>query len=412
MAALPQAEPPHKDRATALRRALVGMLKAKYASQVPLAIEQALLTVPRHLFCPPGTTLEEAYANDVVPSRTDEATGHTRASVSAPWLHARMLFQAQIEPGMRVLELGSSDGYLACLIAELVGSAGQVVTLDADPHAADVTRAAVARTGYVDRVTVDSLGHGMFDRIIVTSAVWDIAPAWVDQLADDGVLVVPLRARHPSECWSTGFRRDGDLLVGEMGFVCGFAGTGAGAREPLVARMVGPDGVAITFRTWDDDTDLSGLPATLPEANVLVPSGVVLPPPGMFVGLRTRLAYDLPGLVDIDISVKDRDRMGYEADKWMRLGHVEEDSFAVVCFRPDGFGQTHLDAIGFGPRAEQVAFTVVGQIAAWGRDGMPHRAAHVYRPAGSATPLLEGRVLYLPNGELAVTQHHDGVDDL
>ena len=53
-------------------RAMVAKLKDAYPRQVTPLIEQVMHWVPRHRFCPPGTTLEAAYANDVVRTRTDE----------------------------------------------------------------------------------------------------------------------------------------------------------------------------------------------------------------------------------------------------------------------------------------------------------------------------------------------------
>jgi protein-L-isoaspartate(D-aspartate) O-methyltransferase len=114
---------------------------------------------------------------------------------------------------------------------------------------------------------------GVFDRIVVTVGVWDIAPAWIEQLTADGVLVVPLRARHSSECWSTAFRQDGDLLVGESSLVCGFVDIqGTAGLDPDTARITGPDGRVAVARSWDHGTDLSRLPETFPVERVLVPS--------------------------------------------------------------------------------------------------------------------------------------------
>jgi protein-L-isoaspartate(D-aspartate) O-methyltransferase len=398
-------------------RVMIAGLKEAYPRQVTLLIEQAMLGVPRHRFCPPGTTLKAAYANAVVPTRTDDS-GRTTSSVSAPWLVARQLHQTRVERGMRVLEVGAGSGYNAALLAELVGPTGQVVTVDIDPVVVESARTALAATGYTDQVTVvqadgaEPLRLGAFDRIVVTVGVWDIAPAWVEQLTVDGVLVVPLRARHASECWSIEFHHQRDLLVGESSLVCGFVDIqGIAGLEPDTARITGPNGGAAVARSWDHGTDLSRLPETFPGERVLVPASVVMPPPGMFVGLRTRLAYELPGLVDLDF--QDRDLLQQDDWRWLQIGHVDRDSFAVLCVQPAGDidGGSRLGAVGFGPRGEQAALTLVDHIEAWGQDGMPQRAAHVYRPVGSPGPVA-GRSLSLVHGDLFVTQHHDGADDI
>jgi protein-L-isoaspartate(D-aspartate) O-methyltransferase len=412
-----------EDRAAELRAALVDNLRDGVVRK-PLtlspSIEAALTTVPRHLFCPPGTTLEAAYADDIVRTRTDAITGRTTSSVSAPWLQARMLQQAGIEPGMRVAEFGSG-GYQAALIAELVGPTGHVVTVDIDSAVVEATQAGLADAGYDTRVTAilgdaaEPLGQGVFDRILVTMGVWDIAPAWLDQLAPDGVLVAPLRVRHPNECWSIEFRRREDLLVGESAFVCGFVDVqGIGAQHPLQATVMIGDDAPVTVLSWDRATDLTDLPAAFDQAtSVRVGSGVVLHPPnGMFVGMRTHLACTLPTLVEI---TWDQGRLVHKADDeaWTTFAHVDNDSLAIAAYWPNPHGDGHeLGARGFGPRAELAAMTLAEHIAEWGRQGTPQRAAHVYRVPGGMSQ-LDGAVLPLPSGgHLAITQHHDGAEEI
>ena len=127
-------ELPH---AEVLREAMVGELRES-GSICSDRVADAFRTVARHLFVP-GVSLEEAYANDAVRTKWDE-NGITISSViSAPWLQAVMLEQAQLRTGMRVLEIGSG-GYNAALIANLVGEGGQVTTVDIDPEVTDRAR--------------------------------------------------------------------------------------------------------------------------------------------------------------------------------------------------------------------------------------------------------------------------------
>jgi Protein-L-isoaspartate(D-aspartate) O-methyltransferase (PCMT) len=89
-------------------------------------VEAAFRAVPRHLFTPPGTLLETAYHGHSAPVAKKGADGVNLSSVSAPWLQAKMIAQAGIEPGMRVMEIGSG-GYNAALLAEITGE--HVVTV-------------------------------------------------------------------------------------------------------------------------------------------------------------------------------------------------------------------------------------------------------------------------------------------
>jgi len=92
-------------------------------------VEAAFRAVPRHLFTPPGTPLETAYNGHRAPVLKTGADGVNLSSVSGPWLQAKMIAQAGIGPGMRVLEIGSA-GYNAALLATVTGE--QVVTVDID----------------------------------------------------------------------------------------------------------------------------------------------------------------------------------------------------------------------------------------------------------------------------------------
>ncbi|RPF21495.1 methyltransferase, FxLD system [Myceligenerans xiligouense] len=406
------------ERAARLRADLVDGLRAgarHRAIDLSPAVEDALRTVPRHLFCPPGTDLEAAYADDIVRTQVDETTGRTTSSISAPWLQARMLEQARIEPGMRVLEIGSS-GYNAALAAELVGAGGEVVTVDIDPAVVTAAQVSLEATGYTDRVTAicadaaQHLGRGVFDRIIVTMGVWDFPGAWLEQLAKDGILVAPLRVRHPNECWSTAYRRRGDLLVGSEDLVCGFVDVqGIAAVHPAATTAtVGDD--ALTLFAWDPDTNLARVPDTFDsDSSVWASSGAVLTGQGMIVGMRTHLACTLPGLAEATAPHRRLVHKAGDGEAWTTFAHVDGKSVAIAAWRTVDEGH-ELGARGFGPDARQVAETLARHIADWDRLGRPQRAAHVYRVLGGTTP-LDGTVIRLPGGgDLAITLHHDAHD--
>jgi protein-L-isoaspartate(D-aspartate) O-methyltransferase len=203
------------DRAVEIRDALTDRLRADgmITSQV---VETAFRTVPRHEFVPAGTPLEVAYnADDSVATKRDEH-GVIISSISAPFIQARMIEQSELRRGMSVLEIGSG-GYNSALLAEVVGPDGRVVSVDIDPEVTDRASALLDATGYGSRVTVvlADAEHGVpesgpFDRIIVTVGAWDIPPAWLDQLAGDGVIVVPLRMNGITR--SIALRREGCLL--------------------------------------------------------------------------------------------------------------------------------------------------------------------------------------------------------
>src|SRR6185437_16780397 len=98
-------------------------------------VARAVLAVPRHVFMP-EVGLDEAYEAEFALTTKRDGDGRAVSSVSAARIQAFMLEQAGIEPGTRVLEVGSG-GYNAALIAELTGPTGEVTTVDIDPDVTD-----------------------------------------------------------------------------------------------------------------------------------------------------------------------------------------------------------------------------------------------------------------------------------
>jgi protein-L-isoaspartate(D-aspartate) O-methyltransferase len=111
---------------------------------------------------------------------------------------AQMLEQLRVEAGDRVLEIGTATGYNAALLAHLAGSAGRVVTVEIEEDLAERARQSLAETGYPEVRVVRGDGRlgipesAPYDRIVVTAGVRQVAPAWIDQLAEGGRMVVPL----------------------------------------------------------------------------------------------------------------------------------------------------------------------------------------------------------------------------
>ncbi len=234
--------PVDEAEAARLRAEMVERLRAAGAVHDP-AVEQALLSVPRHLFLP-RKPLAGAYENVAVATRWEQ--GATVSSVSQPEIVAMMLEQLHVTPGMRVLEIGAGAGYNAALLAELVGPAGSVTTIELDPELAGEAAAHLAAAGYSPARARVIAGDGWmgwaegapWDRIEVTAGVWDISPAWVEQLADGGMLLAPLWLGVSDV--SVALRKRAGRLVSESWTLCGFVRLrGEGAGQPPVARLSG-----------------------------------------------------------------------------------------------------------------------------------------------------------------------------
>lgn len=231
--------------AAELRERMVRELVERGAIVSP-AGEAAFRAVPRHRFAPEVSPEEVYEAPEAIFTKRAE-DGRVISSVPAPWLHARMLEAARPAPGMRVLEIGSG-GCNAALLAELVGAAGTVTSLDIDPDITGRARRLLDETGYQrvqirtgdGALPVTGAPAGGWDRIIVTAGSADLPEAWFDQLAPGGRLVVPLRFRGLSR--TLAFAREGEWLSSDTAIVSGFlAMRGKSADAPRVVRLAGEE---------------------------------------------------------------------------------------------------------------------------------------------------------------------------
>jgi protein-L-isoaspartate(D-aspartate) O-methyltransferase len=258
-------------------------------------VEAAFRAVARHVFVP-NVSLEVAYTDDVVLMKTNEA-GVAVSTVSQPTVVALMLEQADLRPGHRVLEIGSG-GYNAALLKELVGPDGEVTTIDIDPDVTDRARQRLEAAGYPEVQVIRTDGEfgwpesAPYDRIIVTVTAWDIAPAWLDQLAEGGRIVVPLRMRGQTRSVALDLV-DGVLRSKSM-TVCGFVCMqGAGANYERFVPVHG-DKVGLAFD--DDQVDEAHPPdGVLKQPRVTVWSGVLVNREEPLSDLDLWLASTLPG---------------------------------------------------------------------------------------------------------------------
>src|SRR5207253_1847064 len=83
-------------------------------------VRDAFRAVTRERFVQPGDS-EDAYVDVPLPI----GAGQT---ISAPSMIAIMLDEASLDPGERVLEIGTGSGYHAALLAHLVGARNVVAT--------------------------------------------------------------------------------------------------------------------------------------------------------------------------------------------------------------------------------------------------------------------------------------------
>ncbi|MFF5973421.1 methyltransferase, FxLD system [Streptomyces sp. NPDC012769] len=300
------AVPGEPAEAVRLRHAMADEVIADgWAASEPL--QGALRSVPRHRFAP-ERNLRTAYdAGDVVVTRRNEA-GRATSSVSAVWLQADMIEGLGLEPGAVVWEAGSG-GYNAELLAQVVGPDGRVVTSDIDPYVVRRARRFTAEAGS-GRVTVlhgdaahgvpaPLVPHGGFDAIVITYNCWDVAPAWREQLAEGGRLVLPLEIGGYTRAIT--LQRRGDVLVARKFTHCGFVpAQGSHARATPVSRLL--DG-RLELRFEDGPArSVEGLEEALLGLPHQIATGVTMGPGFSFGSLQLYAATTLPGFCRLAVT--------------------------------------------------------------------------------------------------------------
>jgi protein-L-isoaspartate(D-aspartate) O-methyltransferase len=290
------------------------------------------------------------------------------SSVSAPSVQATMLEQAALRPGMNVLEIGSG-GYNAALLAEMVGPDGSVTTVDIDPYVTERAGSLLAAAGYpqVNVVLADAENgvpeHAPYDRLLVTVGAWDIPPAWIHQLTEDGRIVVPLRVRGLTR--SLALDRDGDRLVSRSAELCGFVRMrGAGAHQERLLLLRGED-IALRF---DDDgwpADPHALDGVLATDRAEAWSGVTIGRMESFDSLQLWLATSLRGFCLLAADREHDDGLVDRDNRWLNLAAVEHDSFAYVVSRPVESDSFEFGAHAFGPRGSAMVDELVQLVRAW-----------------------------------------------
>jgi protein-L-isoaspartate(D-aspartate) O-methyltransferase len=151
------------------------------------AVLRAMDEVPREHFVD-RPFVDDAYADQALPI----ACGQT---ISQPYVVAYMTEQLDVHPHHRVLEIGTGSGYQAAVLSRL---AREVVSVERYRTLAESASARLTALGYenVEVQVADGFAGvpegAPYDRIIITAAAEAIPETLIGQLADGGVMVLPL----------------------------------------------------------------------------------------------------------------------------------------------------------------------------------------------------------------------------
>lgn len=187
---------------------------------------RAMQTVLRHRFVP-AEYVDQAYADHPLPI----GYGQT---ISQPYIVAWMTELLALQPGEKVLEIGTGSGYQAAVLAELGDI--DVYSIEIVPELAEQAATRLRDLGYTDVHVKQGDGYygweeyAPFDAIIVTAAPDHLPAPLAQQLKEGGRLVIPIGPPGGYQSlWQ--FVKDGEELraynMGGVIFVP-FTGTGIG----------------------------------------------------------------------------------------------------------------------------------------------------------------------------------------
>jgi protein-L-isoaspartate(D-aspartate) O-methyltransferase len=188
------------------RRRLVETIRAKGIND--LAVLRAFEMTPRHLFVPTGLW-HKAYEDAPLPI----GSGQT---ISQPSIHAKYLELLRLTGKERVLEIGTGSGYQTVLLAHLVA---QVFSIERIAPLLDQARLNVQRADVrnvsllLGDGTVGWRQYAPYDAILVSAASPKVPEPLVQQLADEGKLLIPLGGKEEQDLVM--FTRKGSELVRE-----------------------------------------------------------------------------------------------------------------------------------------------------------------------------------------------------
>jgi len=156
----------------------------------------AMAKVPREEFVPPESRAA-SYEDGPLPIGYDQ-------TISQPYIVAFMTEQLRPKPSDRVLEIGTGSGYQAAILAELVSD---VYSIEIVEPLAKTAEATLQRLGYKNVHLKIGDGYkgwpeeGPFDAIIVTCAPDKVPQPLIDQLKDDGRMVIPVGDRFAQQLY-------------------------------------------------------------------------------------------------------------------------------------------------------------------------------------------------------------------
>ncbi len=176
---------------------------------------EAMERVPRHLFVD-SSTITNAYSDMALPV----GAGQT---ISQPYMVAVMTELLELSGIEKVLEIGTGSGYQSAILAEL---SRDVYTIERIASLAETAKKIFLDLSYTNihsRTDDGTLGwpeEAPFDRIIITAGAPEVPGPLLEQLADNGIMVIPVGNLNSQQLLKT--RKSGENFIMERHTPCVF----------------------------------------------------------------------------------------------------------------------------------------------------------------------------------------------
>ncbi len=235
---------------------------------LPPQFRDAVTATPRHRFvhrfrigdgplrdndADPAQNLPDIYSDGAM-CHVDAVGDLLPSSNSQPSYVLFLLYLLNLEQGQAVLEIGSGSGWLAAIMAHLIGPEGRAVGIELLPDLAAQSRADLEALsfGNVTIITGDGThGHAagaLYDRAIITAATWDVPAVLLDQVARGGRVLVPVELRGGYGCDVTLLQRQGAVLVAERSVPGWFVPLQGGGQDRRADALASPPAGEATGR--------------------------------------------------------------------------------------------------------------------------------------------------------------------
>ncbi|MCL2765661.1 MAG: protein-L-isoaspartate(D-aspartate) O-methyltransferase [Treponema sp.] len=198
-----------KDFELACNKMVIEQLKARNIKS--LVVLDAMLNVPRHLFVLDDQK-NEAY-ND---SPLSIGLGQT---ISQPYIVAYMTEQLELSCGMKILEVGTGSGYQAAILAYLGCEVYTIELLD---------ELALRSKKIFTALNINNINvkHGdgysgwpeeaPFDAIIVTAAPEELPEKLIEQLKENGKMIIPVGKIHSTQMLKLITKKDKNITEKDL----------------------------------------------------------------------------------------------------------------------------------------------------------------------------------------------------